>query len=123
MNRVLSTGRIPALAVAALCAATAAVARDSIKIGIPMELSGRFVVYGASGKRGAELAAEIYGDKVAGKKIELLVRDIQSESQATISVFNEPINKDVQRQRSCRASAKARGGLYAVSSPRRAERA
>jgi branched-chain amino acid transport system substrate-binding protein len=100
MKRVLSTGRIPALAVAALCAATAAVAQESIKIGIPMELSD---VYGASGKRGAELAAEIYCDKVAGKNIELPVRDIQSESQATISVFNELINKGVQRQRSCRA--------------------
>jgi branched-chain amino acid transport system substrate-binding protein len=85
---------IVALAAAALCTTTAARAQDSIKIGIPMELSGRFVAYGASGRRGAELAAEVYGGKVAGKKIELLVRDIQSESQATISVFNELINKE-----------------------------
>jgi branched-chain amino acid transport system substrate-binding protein len=97
MKRVLSTGSIPALAVDVLCAATAAVAQECIKIGIPLELSDRFVAYGASGTRGAELAAEIYGDKVASKKIELLVRDIQSESQAAISVFNEfnePSNKE-----------------------------
>lgn len=82
------------LAVSALAASSAAIAQDSIKIGVPMELSGRFVAYGASGKRGAELAAEVYGGKVAGKKIELLHRDIQSESQATISVFNELVNKE-----------------------------
>lgn len=82
------------IAAAALFASSAAVAQDSIKIGVPMELSGRFVAYGASGKRGVELAAEVYGGKVAGKKIELLVRDIQSESQATISVFNELTSKE-----------------------------
>lgn len=66
----------------------------AIRIGVPMELSGRFVAYGASGKRGAEFAAERYGGSVAGKTIELLVRDIQSESQATISVFNELVLKE-----------------------------
>lgn len=65
-----------------------------VRIGVPMELSGRFVAYGASGKRGSEFAAEIYGGTVAGKPIELLVRDIQSESQATISVFNELVLKE-----------------------------
>lgn len=79
---------------AAAAASSPATAQDSIKIGVPMELSGRFVAYGASGKRGVELATEVYGGKVAGKKIELLVRDIQSESQATISVFNELVNKE-----------------------------
>jgi branched-chain amino acid transport system substrate-binding protein len=69
-------------------------AQDTIRIGVPMELSGRFVAYGASGRRGAEFAAEVYGGTVAGKKIELLVRDVQSESQATISVFNELVSKE-----------------------------
>jgi branched-chain amino acid transport system substrate-binding protein len=75
-------------------AALPAVAEETIKIGVPMELSGRFVAYGASGKRGVEYAVEIYGGKVAGKKIELLVRDVQSESQATITVFNELVLKE-----------------------------
>lgn len=65
-----------------------------VRIGVPMELSGRFVAYGASGKRGSEFAAEMFGGSVAGKPIELLVRDIQSESQATISVFNELVLKE-----------------------------
>ncbi len=79
---------------AALTLGSAATAQESIKIGVPMELSGRFVAYGASGKRGAEFAVETYGGTVAGKKIQLLVRDTQSEPQATISVFNELIMKD-----------------------------
>lgn len=94
MKRLSSGGVLSCLAVAAALAVTPARAEETIKIGVPMELSGRFVAYGASGKRGAELAAEVYGGKVAGKKIELLVRDVQSESQATISVFNELVTKE-----------------------------
>ncbi len=94
MLRLSASGFLSSLAVAAALAATPALAQDAIKIGVPMELSGRFVAYGSSGKRGVEYAAEVYGGKVAGKKIDLLVRDIQSESQATISVFNELIGKE-----------------------------
>lgn len=94
MKRLSSGGILSCLAVAAALAVTSARAEDTIKIGVPMELSGRFVAYGASGKRGAEFAAEVYGGKVAGKKIELLVRDVQSESQATISAFNELVTKE-----------------------------
>ncbi|MFG1347791.1 ABC transporter substrate-binding protein [Xanthobacter autotrophicus DSM 431] len=94
MKRLSSGGILACLAVAAAFAVTPARAEETIRIGVPMELSGRFVAYGASGKRGAEFAAEVYGGKVAGKKIELLVRDVQSESQATISVFNELVTKE-----------------------------
>ncbi|MEP9348662.1 ABC transporter substrate-binding protein [Xanthobacter sp. KR7-225] len=94
MHRLSSGGVLPILALATTLAAAPAIAQETIKIGVPMELSGRFVAYGASGKRGVEFATEVYGGKVAGKKIELLVRDIQSESQATISVFNELVSKE-----------------------------
>ncbi|MEP9380477.1 ABC transporter substrate-binding protein [Aquabacter sp. CN5-332] len=94
MHRLSSLGILSCLAFAGALATAPAFAQESIKIGVPMELSGRFVAYGASGRRGVELAAEVYGGKVAGKKIDLLVRDIQSESQATISVFNELISKE-----------------------------
>jgi branched-chain amino acid transport system substrate-binding protein len=94
MHRISGGGVLLWLAAAIWLAASPVAAQDSIKIGVPMELSGRFVAYGASGKRGAEFAAEVYGGKVAGKKIELLVRDIQSEAQATISVFTELVNKE-----------------------------
>lgn len=94
MNRLSAGGLLSCLGLAALLAAAPAYAQDTVKVGVPMELSGRFVAYGASGKRGVELAAEVYGGKVAGKKIELLVRDVQSESQATISAFNELVSKE-----------------------------
>lgn len=94
MHRLSLGGSPCCVALATLLAAAPALAQESIKIGVPMELSGRFVAYGASGKRGVEFAAEVYGGKVAGKKIELLVRDIQSESQTTITVFNELIGKE-----------------------------
>src|SRR5215207_1761204 len=94
MHRMSRGGILLGLAAATWLATAPVAAQDSIKIGVPMELSGRFVAYGASGKRGVELAAEVYGGRVAGKKIELLVRDVQSESQATISVFTELINKE-----------------------------
>jgi branched-chain amino acid transport system substrate-binding protein len=94
MQRFSSRRTLSCLAFATLLAAAPAFAQESIKIGVPMELSGRFVAYGASGKRGVELAAEVYGGKVAGKNIEILVRDVQSESQATISVFNDLVNKE-----------------------------
>lgn len=94
MHRLSSGGILSCLAVATVLAAGPVAAQETVKIGVPMELSGRFVAYGASGKRGVELAAEVYGGKVAGKPIELLVRDVQSESQATISVFNELVTKE-----------------------------
>ncbi len=95
MNRFASRACLSGLVAMAMAGGAApAWSQDTIKIGVPMELSGRFVAYGASGRRGVELAAEVYGGKVAGKKIELLVRDVQSESQATISAFNELVSRE-----------------------------
>jgi len=84
-----------AAAVAALAcsAATGAHAQDTIRVGVPMELSGKFVAYGAPGKRGAEMAAEAFNHTVAGKKLELLIRDVQSDAQTTVSVINELVSQ------------------------------
>jgi len=79
-------------AVAALPALGPALADETIKIGVPMSLSGRFVSYGASGKRGVEMAAEAFGSTINGRKIEFLYRDVQSDPQATMSAVNELIN-------------------------------
>ncbi len=62
-------------------------AADPIRIGAALELSGRFASFGASGKRGLEMAAAKFGPTVAGRPYEYLFRDVQSESQPTISVF------------------------------------
>lgn len=69
--------------------ATPALGEDSIKIGVALELSGRFVSFGAYCRDGIELAAERFGDKVAGKKVEFVYRDLQSDAQATVSSFTE----------------------------------
>jgi len=60
-----------------------------IRIGFPLELSGRFVSYGAPGKRGAEMALDAVGYRVGPFKIEALFRDVQSETQAAISAATE----------------------------------
>jgi len=70
-------------------AAGAANAADTIQIGAPLELSGRFVAFGAAGKRGAEMALETFKGEVNGKKVEFLFRDIQSDPQAAVASINE----------------------------------
>ncbi|WP_342642086.1 ABC transporter substrate-binding protein [Rhodoligotrophos ferricapiens] len=67
-------------------------AQDVIKIGVPMELSGKFVAYGVPGKRGVEMAAAIFGDKVGDKTVQFIYRDVQSEAQSTVSTVNELVN-------------------------------
>jgi len=68
---------------------TAGHAQDTIKIGAPLELSGRFVAYGAQGKRGIEMAVNTFGGTAAGKKIEVLFRDVQSNNQDAVTAFTE----------------------------------
>ncbi|MES2363270.1 MAG: ABC transporter substrate-binding protein [Pseudomonadota bacterium] len=82
----------------ALCAVTAGAyipqakaADDTIQIGVPMELSGRFVAFGTSGKRGVEMAVDAFKGRVANKKIEILLRDVQSDAQVTVQVLNDLI--------------------------------
>jgi branched-chain amino acid transport system substrate-binding protein len=82
--------------VAAL-AATAVVpsqAQETIKIGAPLALSGKFVSYGAAAKRGVEMAVDIYGGKVANKKIEVLFRDTQSDAQAAVNSFTQLLSEE-----------------------------
>jgi branched-chain amino acid transport system substrate-binding protein len=64
-------------------------AQDTIKIGAPLSLSGKFVSYGSAAKRGVEMAVDIYGGKVGNKKIEVLFRDTQSDPQITVNSFTQ----------------------------------
>lgn len=64
-------------------------AQETIKIGAPVELSGKFVSYGAAAKRGIEMAVDIYGGKIGNKKIEVLYRDTQSDPQVTVNTFTQ----------------------------------
>jgi len=87
----LSTMRIAACAAAlgSALAASQVVAQDAIRIGVPLELSGRFVAYGAQGKRGVEMAVDTYGGKIGNRQIEVLFRDVQSNNQVAVTAFTE----------------------------------
>jgi branched-chain amino acid transport system substrate-binding protein len=63
------------LAAATLLGATAAPAQDTIKIGLVAEFSGPFADYGKEIQNGINAYMKQHGDTVAGKKIEILVRD------------------------------------------------
>jgi branched-chain amino acid transport system substrate-binding protein len=56
-------------------ASTAALAQDTIKIGVIAALSGPFANIGKPFEDGIKTYMQQYGDKVAGKKIEIIYRD------------------------------------------------
>jgi branched-chain amino acid transport system substrate-binding protein len=64
-----------ALLAAAMLAATAAHAQGTVKIGVIMSYSGQFADTGAQISNGMKLYMKEHGDTVAGKKIELIVKD------------------------------------------------
>ncbi len=72
-------------------------AEEPIRIGVPLELSGRFVAFGSAGKRGAEMALDAFHGEVHGRKVELLIKDVQSDAQATVSAVNEFVGQDKVR--------------------------
>jgi branched-chain amino acid transport system substrate-binding protein len=96
--------RTSGLGLATICLLTglilspAAQAQQELRIGLPVELSGRFVAFGAQIKRGVETAVETWkkvrGDKVAGRDIVLIERDTQSNNGTTVSVMGQLINSD-----------------------------
>ena len=94
--RAARTWRLAAALLGAAVAITPALAQAPeqapIRIGAILELSGRFVAYGASCKRGIDMAAATYGDTVAGHKYEFVFRDVQSEARGTVSAFIELAN-------------------------------
>lgn len=80
------TKLIARTAVIVLALSTApAFAQDTIRIGAPFSLSGRFVAYGAQGKRGVDMAVDVFGGKIGDKKIKVLYRDVQSNNQAAVT--------------------------------------
>jgi len=69
----------PLLAVAWL-AASAAGAEESIKVGMILETSGPFADLGRQILNGANAYIKAHGDKVAGRRIELIVKDTTGAS-------------------------------------------
>ena len=61
---------------AALVAATAAAsAQGTVKVGVIMTLSGQFADAGIQMRNGVQTYMKQFGDTVAGKKIELIIKD------------------------------------------------
>lgn len=90
---IKAASRLLCTAVAVLAISGMARAEEPFKIGGVTELSGRFVAFGAQVKKGIETAVEVWkgvrGDKVAGRDINVILRDVQSNNTVTVSVMNE----------------------------------
>jgi branched-chain amino acid transport system substrate-binding protein len=69
-------------------------AEETVKIGAPYELSGKFVSFGSQGQRGIEMALDAFGNTVAGRKVEFLLKDVQSTNQGTVTAMTELLQKD-----------------------------
>ena len=69
-------------------------AQKVIKIGAPLELTGKFVIYGSGAQRGIEMAVEAFGGTAAGHRIEVLLRDIQSTNQGAVSAMTDLLEKE-----------------------------
>lgn len=86
------------LAVATAIGGAPAEAQEPFRIGAPVSSSGRYVAYGQQGKNGIETAVEMWrkvrGDKVAGRPIETLFRDTQSNNAITVSLMNAFVQTD-----------------------------
>ena len=64
-----------AAAALALAASFSAQAADPIKVGLVLPMSGPFAAYGKQIEHGVKLYLAMNGDTVAGRKIELIVKD------------------------------------------------
>ena len=69
----------------ALGAVLPAVAADPVKIGLVLPMSGPFAAYGKQIEHGVRLYLAMNGDTVAGRKIELIVRDDAPGTSGDIS--------------------------------------
>jgi len=69
-------------------------AQKVVRIGAALELSGKMVAYGNAILRGMEMATDAFGGSVAGQKIEILARDIQSTNPGTISAMTDLLEKE-----------------------------
>jgi branched-chain amino acid transport system substrate-binding protein len=75
------------LAVPEIC--ETAHAGETVRIGLIAELSGKFAAYGLPSKRAAEMAVAAVNGQAGGKKIDLIVRDVQSDPQVMVAVMKE----------------------------------
>jgi branched-chain amino acid transport system substrate-binding protein len=85
------------LALAAACTLTSfsALAQQTIKVGLILPMSGPFADYGQQISRGAKLYMQRHGETVAGKKVELLIKDDTGVApELTKRLAQEMMNND-----------------------------
>jgi branched-chain amino acid transport system substrate-binding protein len=82
--------------VAAFVVAAPAVAQNTIKIGVPMPLSGPAALYGEPAVKGMRMFVEEINATggVLGKKLELVVRDSKASADEAVRVSREMILKE-----------------------------
>src|SRR5438270_7243370 len=69
---------------------SASAAKQDIKIGVAISLTGAANVYGPSQQNGVNLAlADINKDGIGGAKVQVLVEDDASTAQQSITVFKK----------------------------------
>jgi branched-chain amino acid transport system substrate-binding protein len=86
---------IVAVAVACLVHALPAAAQQTIKVGVIGEFSGPFADYGGQIEAGMKAYMKQHGDTVAGKKIELIIRDTKGAAPDLAKRFaQELITRD-----------------------------
>jgi branched-chain amino acid transport system substrate-binding protein len=86
--------RFVAAAFALAASIMPAPAQDTVKVGLILPLTGPFAPTGRQIEGGAKLYMQQHGDKVAGKKIELIVRDDGNVADATKRIAQELVVND-----------------------------
>jgi branched-chain amino acid transport system substrate-binding protein len=89
MKRIL----LNAVALAAAWAA-AATAQEPIKIGMVLESSGAFADFGMQMTNGARAYMKVYGDTVAGRKVQLIIKDTTGVPDVARRVAQELVTND-----------------------------
>src|SRR4051794_36556033 len=85
--------RVAVFALSTVVTASAG-AQDAVKIGVVMPLTGPLAAAGQQVLAGARLYIKQHGDSVAGKKIELIVRDDASSGETGKRLIQELIVND-----------------------------
>ncbi len=73
---------------------TAAMAEDTIKIGVLATFEGAFTVLGEDGMRGAAMAVDDFGGKVAGKKIEIVKGSSDGSPDSAVRAIRKLVEQD-----------------------------
>ena len=83
------------LAVSAACvAAFPAAAQEPLKIGMVLEMSGGFADFGMQMMNGARAYMKVHGDTVAGRKVQLIVKDTTGVPDVAKRVAQELVTND-----------------------------